>query len=229
MIRRFNMEIMTRRQFVVGSAAAVGGLIGMGVVQPGTALADDIQWIESDCRKEGKKYLVAYESNCGSTSGVAQTIADVMCRQGASVDVRHIKNVSDVSTYAGVVMGSAVKSASWYPGAIRFVKDHQDHLRQIPVVYFLTCLKLYNDTQENRDLAQSYFNPVLKAAPEIKPKAMEAFASALDYSKLNMVVRMVMKSKMEKQGVPEGDFRDFQKIESWAQNTVLPDLLQEDA
>jgi menaquinone-dependent protoporphyrinogen IX oxidase len=37
-------------------------------------------------------------------------------------------------------------------------------------------------------------------------------------------IRMVMKSKMEKQGVPEGDFRDFQKIESWAQNTVLPVL-----
>jgi menaquinone-dependent protoporphyrinogen oxidase len=218
------METMTRRQFVVGGAAVVGGLIGMGVVQPGTALADDIQLIESDYRKEGKKYLVAYESNCGSTSGVAQTIADVICGHGASVDVRHIKNVSDVSPYAGVVMGSAVKSASWYPGAIRFVKDHQDHLRQIPVFYFLTCLKLYNDTQENRDLAQSYFNPVLKAVPEVKPKAMEAFAGALDYSKLNMVVRMIMKSKMENQGVPEGDFRDFQKIESWAQNTVLPVL-----
>jgi len=218
------MEFMTRRQFVVSSTVAVGGLIGMGAIQPGIAIADDIQLIESDCKKNGKKYLVAYESNCGSTSGVAKAVGDVMCRQGAAVDVRHIKNITDVSAYDGVVIGSAVKSASWYPEAIRFVKDNQDHLRQKPVVYFLTCLKLYNDTQKNRDIAQSYFDPVLKTVSEIKPKAMEAFAGALDYSKLNMVVRMIMKSKMEKQGVPEGDFRDFQKIESWAENTVFPIL-----
>ena len=218
------MERMTRRQFVVTSAVAVGGLISMGAVQPGGIMADEIKWIESDCKKEGKKYLVAYESNCGSTSGVAKAIADVMCEQEVAVDVRHIKNITDVSIYDGVVIGSAVKSASWCPEAIRFVKDNQGHLKRIPVFYFLTCLALYTDTQKNRELAQTYFNPVLKAVPEVKPKAMEAFAGALDYSKLNMVVKMIMKSKMEKQGVPEGDFRDFQKIESWAQNTVLPVL-----
>jgi len=218
------MKTMTRRQFVAAGAVAAGGLCSMNVFQPGITMADEIQLIESDCRKEGKKYLVAYESNCGSTSGVAQAIADVLCRQGVSVDVRHIKNVGDVSSYGGVVLGSAVKAASWYPGAIRFVKDNQDHFRQIPVAYFLTCLALYADTKKNRDLAQSYFNPVLKSVPDVVPQAMEAFAGALDYSKLNMVVRMIMKSKMEKQGVPEGDFRDFEKIESWAKNTVIPVL-----
>ena len=215
------MKFMTRRQFVVGSAAAAGGLVFMSAVRPEIAMADQIRFMESDCKKEGLKYLVAYESNCGSTAGVASTIGDVMCRRGAAVDVRYIKNITDISEYAGVVIGSAVKTASWYPEAILFVKDHQDYLKKIPVVYFLTCLALYSDTQQNRERAQSYFNPVLKAVPEVKPRAMEAFAGALDYSKLNMVVRMVMKSKMEKQGVPEGDFRDFQKIESWAGNTVF--------
>jgi menaquinone-dependent protoporphyrinogen oxidase len=219
-----NMKTMTRRQFVAAGAVAAGGLISMGAVQPGIAMADEIQLIESECKKEGEKYLVAYESNCGSTSGVAQAIADVICGMGASVDVRHVGNVGDVSTYAGVVIGSAVKSASWYPGAIRFVKDNQNNLRQIPVIYFLTCLALYNDTHQTRERAQSYFNPVLKSVPEVRPKAMEAFAGALDYNKLNMVVRMIMKSKMEKQGIPEGDFRDFQKINLWAENTVFPAL-----
>ena len=225
MRRNYKMKNMTRRQFVVSSAVAVGGLFGMGAVQPGAVMADEVKFIESNCKKEGKKYLVAYESNCGSTSGVAKAIADVICEQGAGVDVLHIKNVTDISSYSGAVIGSAVKSSSWYPGAIRFVKDHRDHFRQIPVAFFLTCLSLYKDTQENRDLAQSYFNSVLKAAPEVKPKAMEAFAGALDYSKLNLVIKMMMKSKMEKQGVPEGDFRDFKKIKSWAKGTVFPILM----
>ncbi|OGR10893.1 MAG: hypothetical protein A2097_05030 [Desulfobacula sp. GWF2_41_7] len=218
------MKSMTRRQFIVNSTVVMGGLIGTGIVQPGVTMADEIEFIESACEKEGKKILVAYESNCGSTSGVAKAIADVICRHGIGVDLRRIGNITDISSYTGVVIGSAVKSSAWYPGVIGFVKDHQDHFSRIPVVYFLTCLALYKDTQKTRELAQSYFNPVLKAVPEVKPRAMEAFSGALDYSKLNMVVRMIMKSRMEKQGIPEGDFRDFQKIESWARDTVLPNL-----
>ena len=218
------MKTMTRRQFVGNSTVAVAGFLCTRIGQPGSAMAEEVKFIESACENEGKKILVAYESNCGSTSGVAQTIADVLCRQGMNVDVRRIKNITDVSAYEGMVIGSAVKSSSWYPDAIRFVKDHQDHLIRIPVAYFLTCLALYTDTQKTREQAQSYFDSVLKAAPEVTPQAMEAFAGSLDYSKLNMVVRMIMKSKMEKQGIPEGDFRDFDKIEAWAKNAVLPVL-----
>lgn len=70
--------------------------------------------------------------------------------------------------------------------------------------------------------AKSYFNPVLKAVPKVKPKEMQAFGGVLDYSKLNMVYKMIMKSKMKKKGIPEGDFRDFNKIESWAEDTAWP-------
>ena len=37
-----------------------------------------------------------------------------------------------------------------------------------------------------------------------------------------MDFKMVMKSKMKKKGIPEGDFRDFDKIESWAVKTAWP-------
>jgi menaquinone-dependent protoporphyrinogen IX oxidase len=33
---------------------------------------------------------------------------------------------------------------------------------------------------------------------------------------MNMMIRMVMKSKMKSKGVPEGDFRDWNAIRSWA-------------
>jgi len=51
---------------------------------------------------------------------------------------------------------------------------------------------------------------------------MQAFGGVLDYSRLNMMYKMVMKSKMKKRGIPEGDFRDFKKIESWAENIAWP-------
>jgi menaquinone-dependent protoporphyrinogen oxidase len=223
------MKQITRRQFVVKSSRVATGLIGahaMGfnVISPGSVFADDVKFIESSCESPGKKILVVYESYCGSTSKVAQGIADVFCKKGAKVDLRHIKTVTDVSSYDGVVIGSAVKSASWYPSAINFVKENQAQLKQIPVIYFLTCLALYHDTEASNKIAKSYFNGVLNGVPAVKPRAIQAFAGVLDYSKLNMMFKIVMKSKMKKKGIPEGDFRDFGKIGSWALNTAWPRL-----
>ncbi len=221
------MENLNRREFVMKSSMAVGGLIGasaiaMGVMPPKPSYADDIKFVESSCKSGEKRILVTYHSYCGSTSEVAQSMGDIFCKQGANVDVRNIANVKTVSPYDGIVIGSAVKSSSWYPNAIKFVKDNLVQLKKIPVVYFLTCLALYSDTDESKSTAKSYFNPVLKSVPEIKPKAMQAFGGVLDYSKLNMAFKIIMKSKMKKQGIPEGDFRDFNKIESWAQKTAWP-------
>jgi menaquinone-dependent protoporphyrinogen IX oxidase len=70
----------------------------------------------------------------------------------------------------------------------------------------------------------SYFNPLLKAVPDVRPVAMQGFAGVLDYGNLNMMFRIVMKSKMKKRGIPEGDYRDFDKIEAWAKNTAWPIL-----
>ena len=64
-------------------------------------------------------------------------------------------------------------------------------------------------------------DPVLKAVPHVKPVEMGFFAGTLDYSKLNLVYRTVMKSKMKKRGVPEGDFRDWDAIRSWAEGLCL--------
>jgi menaquinone-dependent protoporphyrinogen oxidase len=60
-------------------------------------------------------------------------------------------------------------------------------------------------------------DPVLQAVPHVKPVEMGFFAGALDYSKMNLVFRTVMKSKMKKRGVPEGDFRDWDAIHAWAE------------
>ncbi len=219
------MDTITRRQFVRNGSMALTGIVATSMMPFGklsTAIAGETQFIESSCGSQGKHILVAYESYCGSTSQMAQTIADTLCKQGARADVRQINNIKEISQYDGAVIGSAVRSASWYSEAIDFVNENKARLSQIPVAYFLSCLALYYDTKEAKKVADSYFEPILTSVPQVKPAALESFAGVLDYSKLNMVVKMVMKSKMKKQGIPEGDFRDFKKIENWTKKSVWP-------
>ncbi|NVM26072.1 MAG: flavodoxin domain-containing protein [Desulfobacterales bacterium] len=224
------MKRVTRREFLVDSTRLVGGAVGtlaLGstLLSPQDAMAAKVKFAESSCgleKKTGKKVLVAYVSFCGTTGGVAEAIGQVLCERGAKVDVRLVKNVDDITPYQAVVIGSATRSASWWPEAIEFVERNKEELSRKPVAYFLTCLALYKDTEASRRVARGYMDPVLKAVPDVKPVDMGFFAGVLDYSKLNLVYRMVMKSKMKKRGVPEGDFRDWNAIRSWAEGLCSP-------
>ena len=218
------MKAITRREFILTGSVLAGAATsflapGSGVLSASKAHAVRVDFHESNCgpkNKPGKKVLVAYASYCGSTGGVAEAIGRVLCDAGVDTDIRLVKNVDDVSAFSAVVVGSAVRSTSWYPEAIEFVRKNRQTLIGIPVAYFLTCLALYEDSEASRKVAQSYMGPVLNAIPDVRPLDTGLFAGVLDYEKMNMMVRMVMKSKMKSKGVPEGDFRDWNAIRSWA-------------
>ena len=224
------MRRVTRREFLVDGSTLVGGAIGslaLGseLLSPQNVQAAKVEFPESNCgqeKKTGKKVLVAYASFCGTTGGVAEAIGQVLCERGANVDVRLVKNVNDITPYQAVIIGSATRSSSWWPEAIEFVERNKEELSRKPVAYFLTCLALCKDTEASHRVARGYMDPVLKAVPDVKPVDMGFFAGVLDYGKLNLVYRMVMKSKMKKQGVPEGDFRDWKAIRSWSKGLCSP-------
>jgi len=224
------MKRVTRREFLVDGSMLVGGAIGslaLGseLVSPQNVQAAKVEFPESSCgleKKTGKKVLVAYASFCGTTGGVAEAIGQVLCQKGATVDVRLVKNVDDITPYEAVIIGSATRSSSWWPEAIEFVERNKEELSRKPVAYFLTCLALYKDTEASRRVARGYMDPALKAAPEVQPVDIGLFAGVLDYSKLNLVYRMVMKSKMKKRRIPKGDFRDWNAIRSWAKGLCSP-------
>jgi menaquinone-dependent protoporphyrinogen oxidase len=198
---------------------------GGRTLRTGKAYAAGVDFAESSCDaggKAGKKTLVAYASRTGSTGGVAEAIGQVLRDAGLDVDVRLVKHAGDVSPYGAVVLGSAVNRASWLSEAIDFAEKNREALSRVPVAYFLTCVTLYYDTEEARKVARSYMGPVLRAVPEVQPVDCGYFGGVLDYSKLNLVVQMVMKSKMQARGIPEGDFRNWDAITAWAKGLAVP-------
>lgn len=214
---------VSRRDFLASSAGLII-VISLGdMLGTGDSHAAEIKFPEGRCGDEKnmkKKVLITYASKYGSTGGVADAIGKELCGKGMAADVVLIKNVRNVSSYQAVVIGSPIYMGKWMSEAIDFVKNNKDSLRQAPVAYFLVCMTLSQPTEKKQAEVLSYMDLVLKAVPEIKPVGIGTFAGALDYSNLSWLNKKILKSK----GTPEGDFRDWNAIRTWARDPVLAKL-----
>jgi menaquinone-dependent protoporphyrinogen oxidase len=209
---------VNRRDFLTLSAGLVAAL-SFGGTGAEICHAAEIKFPEGSCggkKDTEKRALVAYASKYGSTGGVADAIGKELCSMEVAADVLLIKNVSDISSYQAVVIGSAIYMGKWMSEAVDFIKKNRDVLRQVPVAYFLVCMTLSQPTEKKYAEVLSYMDPILKAVPEIKPVGIGTFAGALHYDNLSWLNKKILKSK----GSPEGDFRDWSAIRAWARDPV---------
>jgi menaquinone-dependent protoporphyrinogen oxidase len=155
------------------------------------------------------RILIAYATKAGSTAKVAEAIGQELRDAGAEVDVRRAKDVKDVSPYRAVIVGGAVRTGKWVSEATNFVEKNREALSQVPVAYFVVCLTMKDDTEENRRTVEAYLDPVCEA---VEPVDMGLFAGAIDYNKLSFRARTMAKAMR----VSEGDWRDWEAIRPWA-------------
>ncbi len=214
---------ISRRDFLLLSAGALcASILCSGPAGASNGLSGS-ESIESSRQKDSEvadKVLIAYASRCGSTGGVAEAAGQTLRGVGASVDVRLIKDVNDLGPYRSVIVGSAIRAGRWLPEAVDFVKRHHDRLGRVPTAYFVVCLTMKDDTPENRSKVLAYLDPVRKEAPQMQPANTGLFAGAVDFSKLSFVYKSMLKAK----GAPEGDFRNWAAVRTWAAD-VAPALL----
>ncbi len=170
--------------------------------------------------KIGQKILVAYTSQYGSTGGVAEAIGKELCSKGAKADVSLIRNVKNLSSYQGVVVGSAIYRGKWMSEAVNFVQANAEVMSRIPVAYFMVCMTMRQPTEENRRKALSFLDPVLQTIPQVKPVDIEPFAGVMHYNNLSGLNKIIIQSKES----PEGDFRDWETIRTWARGPVFTKL-----
>ena len=214
---------VSRRDFVALSAGLIAAMSLGDMLGAGDSHAAEIKFPEGRCGNDKnmkKIVLITYASKYGSSGGVADAIGKELCSKGMAADVVLIKNARNVSSYQGVVIGSAIYMGKWMSEAVYFVKKNKDSLRQVPVAYFLVCMTLSQPTEKKQAEVLSYMDPILKAMPEIKPVGLGTFAGALDYSNLSWLYKKILKSK----GTPEGDFRDWNAIRAWARDPILAKL-----
>jgi len=164
----------------------------------------------------GRKILVVYASQFGSTGEVAQVIGDVLISQGHNVVIKAISQVNDISSYEAVIIGGAIQYDRWMAPARKFVYQHQEHLSKIPFACFFNCLTLSRKDEASVAQAKGYAKAIEKLVIGLKPVDVHGFAGVLDYSKMSIPVRIVAKIIFLIIGVKEGDYRDWGAIKIWA-------------
>ncbi|MBA4376323.1 MAG: flavodoxin [Anaerolinea sp.] len=162
-----------------------------------------------------EKILVTYATCTGSTAGVAEAISKTLAEGGASVDLRPMREVTDLGTYRAVVAGSAVNGGEWLPEAKQFIQTHHMALSQKPFAAFLVCMTLAMPQAEKyRPFVSDYLKPVRSM---VMPVSEGLFAGTLNLSKLPSLSDRLKFGVSVLLGIwKQGDHRDWNAIRTWA-------------
>lgn len=172
-----------------------------------------------------KPILVTYATRSGWTVGVAEAIARTLAESGMPVEVRLMRDVTDVSPYRAVVAGSSIEGQKWLPEALQFVKTHQEALSRKPFAAFMVCITLsMKGAEQYRDGVSTWLDPVRAL---VRPVSEGMFAGGLDFRKVPFSLNTLMMRIPVLLGIwKTGDHRDWNAIRAWTERT-RPLLMKE--
>ena len=151
--------------------------------------------------------LVAVASRHGSTAEIAERIVATLLATGLEVDMHRIEDeaAADLDRYDAIVVGSAVYEGRWLRSARRFLTDHQDELRRVPVFLFSSG-PVGNNTIGVENDHVTNLTEVSGAIDHCQ------FSGRLDRSLLKRRERWIVDIVR----AHDGDFRDWDAVDEWA-------------
>lgn len=158
------------------------------------------------------RVLVAYASEHGSTTTIAERIGSALKNRGLRAEVVPADAVSPAERYDAFVIGSAVHNQLWLTPAMDFVRGRAEELAAHPVWLFSVGmpaalrrpLKRFAYTEEPKLLAQ--FDE------GIEPVAHRLLSGVIAPEHLSLFGRLAFRAI----GGRYGDYRDWAEVDAWA-------------
>lgn len=163
--------------------------------------------------------LVAYATKRESTHEVAEALATRLREHELEVDVRPAAEVGTLAPYSAVVLGGALYAGRWHRDARRYLRRHRAELRRRPVWLFSSGpLGTETEDAKGRDVRVAATpKDVAGLAESLHAKGHRVFFGALDPDALKGPEGLMAKLPGGRKMLPEGDFRDWDEIDGWAQ------------
>ncbi|MFF7160189.1 flavodoxin domain-containing protein [Streptomyces sp. NPDC008086] len=150
--------------------------------------------------------LVVYGTANGSTAEIAETIAEVLRKDGLTVEALPARSMPSAAAYDAVVVGGGLYAGRWHKDARRFVRHNREALAERPLWFFSSGP--LDPSASERDIPP--VPGVKKAMARLDAREHVTFGGRLEEGAKGWVARMILRSGKG------GDFRDFERIEAWA-------------
>jgi menaquinone-dependent protoporphyrinogen oxidase len=166
------------------------------------------------------RVLVAYATRHGSTAEIAERIASRLAERGQTADAQPVEDVASIDGYDAVVLGGAAYMFHWLKPAVTFAKKNRKELAAHPVW-------LFSSGPLGTDMVDKDGRDVLEAS---RPKEFEDLTSLLhprgeavffgaydpNAQPVGLGERLVRHMPATREAIPAGDFRDWDAIDTWA-------------
>ncbi len=160
--------------------------------------------------------IVVHASKCGSTREIAEFLAKKMTQEGLTAEACGVEADPNLADYNAVVVGSAVYMGHWMPEAVDFVRRNRTVLAARPVWIFSSGPLQLAPGKPSLDDPKLVPVEVPELLEAVHPREHRIFFGALDPAKLAFKHRALRKLPAARAILPEGDFRNWDDIEAWA-------------
>ena len=162
------------------------------------------------------RILVSAGSKYGATAEIADRIAAVLTEHHFDVDVAAPEKVDDVSPYQAVVLGSAVYAGHWVKSA-KNLADRIAVSKPGAGTWLFSSGPIGDPPKPEEDPVD--VADILNAT---SARDHRVFSGKIDKSKLSFGEKAILMAVR----ASEGDYRDWDAIESWA-NEIADSLVRE--
>ena len=164
--------------------------------------------------------LLTYHSQEGQTAKVADRIATVLRREGATVEAASTQENPSPEGFDGIILGDSIHVGRHSRSLRRWITHHTDALDAAPVAVFQVSLTSAQDDPEHRDEAHQLLQRLLDATG-LDPDLVGLFAGALAYTRYGWVKRHLMTRIAQAQGDDtdtsvDHEYTDWAAVEQFA-------------